>query len=299
MSTARSVPAGNGVAWLTRGFGTVRKHPGTLSVVLFLFFLAILAPVCIQLAAQFLMAGTVASLAVQLLAAVAMMLIAALLQVGILRLIDTLERTGTGSAASIFATFSDTDLIARALVFALIVVAVSIALIVVVLLALGPDMLGWYKTVLTQPMAAAAAAPPITRSPWLSAAIGLVGGIALFGVNTFGYAQVALTRTGGVEAFKDGLDASARNVLPIILNVVVVIVTLIVLLIPMLLLMLLVGFIGGLVHPLAGAVLILPIYFAYLIAMCALIYATMYHAWRDVFGDGAVIDTAPSPGLQA
>ena len=58
MSTARSVPVGNGVTWLTRGFSTLRKHPGTLAGAVFLLILAIIVPVCIQLAGQFLLAGT-------------------------------------------------------------------------------------------------------------------------------------------------------------------------------------------------------------------------------------------------
>lgn len=300
MDTARKVPAGNGVAWLTRGFGTVRKHPGTLAAAIFLLILAILGPVCIQLAAQLLLPGNpAASLAVQLLATLAIVFIASLLMVGLLRLIDTLERTGSGSATSIFSTFSDSDLMGRAVVFALLVLVASVVFIAVVLLSLGPEMLGWYKTILTQPMAVSEIAPPITRSPWLSVAIGLVGVLALFGINTFGYAQVALTRTGGVEAFMDGLKGTARNVLPILLNMVVVIVAMVVLTIPLVLLMMLLGFLGAMVHPLAGVVLALPVYVAFLLGLYALIFATMYHAWRDVFGDAAALGGSAPPVLQA
>ncbi len=302
MSSARSVPVGNGMTWLVRGFRTVRKHPGTLSIAMFLLVLAILVPVGIQLAAQFLLAGTSASIAIQLLATLAMVFIASLMMIGLLRLIDTLERTGSGQASSIFAAFSDTDLMVRAVTFALIVFVASMAFVVALLLTLGPDMLGWYRNVLTEPLgAAAAAAPPITGSPWLSAAVGLVGALALFGINTFGYAQVALTRARGGEAFMDGLHGTARNVLPILLNIVVVVIAIFAMVIPLVLLMMLFGFIGGLVHPLAGMVLIMPLYVAFMIALYALIFATMYHAWRDVFGDTATtaVEAVPSPSIQA
>lgn len=303
MSTARSVPAGNGVTWLTRGFATVRKHPVTLAIAMFLLVLAVLVPVCIQLAAQFLLAGTSASLAVQLLATLVMVFLASLLMVGLLRLVDTLERTGSGRASSIFSTFSDTDLMVRAVTFALIVLVVSVAFIAALLLTLGPDMLGWYKSVLTNPMGAAAAAPPpITGSPWLTAAVGLFGSLALFGVNTFGYAQVALTRVGGAEAFMDGLNGTARNLLPILVNIVVVILAMFALMIPLIVLMAVLGFVGALVHPLAGMVLIVPVYIAFMIALYALIFTTMYHAWRDVFGDPVVTAAplaSPPPQLQA
>ncbi|MEO6064315.1 MAG: hypothetical protein ABIP49_00850 [Lysobacterales bacterium] len=297
MSSARSVPAGNGVSWLTRGFGTLGKYPVTIGGAVFLLVLAILVPLCIQFAAQFLLTGTTA-LAVQLLATLAMVLITSLLMIGLLRLIDSLERTGTGSATSIFSTFSDSDLMARAVVFALIVLAVSIVFVVAVLLTLGPDMLGWYKTLITQPMTAGAAAPPITGSPWLSVVVGFVGALALFGVNTFGYAQVALTKAGGVEAFTDGLSATTRNVLPILVNMVVGIVTMLVLVIPMVLVLVVLGFIGGLLHPLAGAVLAVPLYAAFMAGLYALIFATMYHAWRDVFGDPLAPAAASVPPLQ-
>jgi len=303
MSTSRSVAAGNGVAWLTRGFGTVRKHAATLSIATFLLVLAVLVPVGIQLAAQFLLAGTSASLAIQLLATLVMVFLASLLMVGLLRLIDTLERTGSGRATSIFDVFTDTDLMARAVTFALIVLVVSIAFVVALLLTLGPDMLGWYKSVLMNPMgAAAAAAPPITGSPWLSAAVGLFGSLALFGINTFGYAQVALTRVGGAEAFMDGLNGTARNMLPILVNLVVVIIAIVVLVIPLVILMMLFGFVGGLVHPIAALLLTVPVYVGFMIALYALIFATMYHAWRDVFGESAVtaaLGPPPPPQLQA
>jgi len=188
--------------------------------------------------------------------------------------------------------------LSRAVVFALIVLAVSIVFVIVVLLTLGPDMLGWYKTLLAQPMTASPAAPPITGSPWLSIVVGFAGALALFGVNTFGYAQVALSRVSGVEAFTDGLTATARNVLPILVNMVVVTITMLVLIIPMVLVLLLLGFIGGLLHPLAGAVLAVPLYAAFVAGLYALVFATMYHAWRDVFGDPAELAAAPGSSSQ-
>lgn len=294
MNTARSVPAGNGVTWLTRGFGTLRRHPGTLAGAVFLLILAAILPIGVQLAGQFLLAGSAMSLVVQLLATVAMMFIMSLVVVGLMRLIDSLERNGTGSAFSIFATFGDAELMARAAVFALIVLVASALFIVLLLMTLGPEMLAWYKSVLTQPMAATAAAPPITGSPWLSALVGIAGALALFGVNTFGYAQVALTRASGTEAFQDGLGATARNLLPILLNLVVVIVVMVLLAIPMVILMAVLGFVGALVHPLGGLVLAVPLYVGFLLALYALIFATMYHAWRDVFDGGeAVLARAP------
>ncbi len=295
MSTARTVPAGNGVAWLTRAFSTVRRHPGPLGLAIFLLVIAILVPVCVQLAGQLLMPGTTAGMAVQVLAGLTMVIVASLMMVGVLRLIHSLETHGSGSATSIFETFGDTDLMLRAVVFALIVLVVSIAFIAVLLLAMGPDMLAWYGRLIVAPLEAGAAAPPITRSPWLAAAIGLFGGLALFGVNTFGYAQVALTRRSGTEAFMDGLEGTARNVLPILLNIVVVIAAILLITMPMLLLMMLAGFLGGLVHPVAAIALVVPFYIAYMLALYAVIFATMYHAWRDVFGDPAPIPIASPP----
>lgn len=296
MSTARSVPAGNGITWLTRGFATVRNHPGTTTAAVFLFLLALLVPVGLQFATNFLIPGAQASLAVQLLFTLTGLLVAALLQVGILRVFDSLERTGRATSSSIFATFGDVDLVTRTLAFALVVLAIYVVLVVVVLRALGPDMVDWYMHSLTQPMSASAVSPPMVHSPWTAVAIGVAGSIAMFGVNTFGYAQVALSPTSGAAAFMQGLQATARNMLPLLVNTIIVIGALLLLSIPMLLLMLLLGFIGGLVHPLAAVVLVMPVFLACLIAMCAVFYATMYHAWRDVFSEGAAAnDPAVTP----
>ncbi len=300
MSEARGVPAGNGLAWLTRGFDTVRKHPGTFSLAFLLFLFAILVPIGLQLTVNHLMPAAQTSIAVQLGWTLVVLFVAALLQVGMLRMVDSLERTGSANPTSLFATFGDTDLMARTLGFAAIAFLVYMVFAVVVLTMLGPDMLAWYGKALTQPLTAAAEPPPVTGSPWLAAAFGVAGSIAIVGINTFGYAQVALTRAGGFEAFMDGLRGSARNALPILVNIVVTIVSLVLLAIPMVLLMVLLGFIGGLVHPGLAVALAAPVYVAYLVGICAVIYATMYHAWRDVFGDGSVA-AAPttSPQLQA
>ncbi len=290
MSEFRSVPASHGAAWIGKAINTLRAQPGPITGAVSFLAIPVFLLVGIQVFAQFkLTAGSTEMIAVQVVTTLVMAFIGALMSVGVLRVIDTIVRGGEGRATAVFSVFSDSDVMARTLLFALLVLTLTVALFAVVLLALGPDMLAWYGSVLTQSFQSAeAAAPPIVRSVWLPALLGIVGVVLLAGLNTFGYAQVALTRASAVDAIVVGLQATGRNLMPIIVNMVLTILLMIVLVIPAVLLMLLFGFIGALVHPMAVAVVVGVMYFAFVIALYALIFGIMYHAWRDVLGEPEV-----------
>lgn len=287
MSQFRSVPASHGAAWIGSAINTLRAHPGPITGALSFLTIAVCILAGIQIFAQIkLTAGSTTMIAVQVVTTLAMALIGALMSVGVLRVIDTVVRGGEGRATAVFSVFSEPDVVARTLLFALLVLTMTVALFVVVLFALGPDMLAWYGGVLTESFASVeTAAPPIVRSVWLPALLGIVGVVLLAGLNTFGYAQVALTRISAVDAVVVGLQATGRNLMPIIVNMVLTVLLMLVLVIPAVLLMMLFGFIGALVHPMAVAVVVGVMYIAFVIALYALIFGIMYHAWRDVLGE--------------
>lgn len=290
MSVPRSVPARHGIAWIRSAFNTLRAHPGPITGAVSWLILAVMVPVGIQIIAELkLPAGSTAFFAAQAISSLVMVLVSSVLIAGGLRTIDTVARGGAARATAVFDVLSDPGLVTRAILFALMVLGITIALMVTVLTALGPDMLAWYAKAATQSMGSPAlATPPVARSAWLPVLLGFAGIVVISGLNTFGYAQVALGRKGAGAAFASGLQATSRNIPAILVNMILTVVLLVALSIPAVLLIMLFTFIGALVHQVVATLLLVALVLMALVALYALMFCIMYHAWRDVFGDPEV-----------
>jgi hypothetical protein len=53
--------------------------------------------------------------------------------------------------------------------------------------------------------------------------------------------------------------------------------------------------VGSAIHPAIGAVLVLAVYLAFLVAVYAVIFGVMYHMWRDICGPAEPQRDGPPP----
>lgn len=296
--TTRSRGPLAGLGWLTRGIQISFRHPKPLLGGAAILVLVCLLPSLITMPIQFLAlhTGTPPSPAIMGgIMALAMLLGLLLVPVyaGYLQVIDAAERGLPARVRDIFGPYQRGQ--APSLIgFALALLLVYVAVLAVIVLAAGGGLTSWYAQVL---VAQANHLPPPVGLPagfGTALALMLVFGLFLMGFYAISLGQVALRRRGVFGAMGDGLVGSLKNLLPLIVFAVSLVLAWLIVGIALILVAALLVLIGKLVSAWVAVVLIVPLYFALVLVMFAVMFATMYYLWRDVCGDDAAPAAVPT-----
>ncbi|QIL19509.1 hypothetical protein [Thermomonas sp. HDW16] len=291
--TTRAVGAGAGIGWLKQAVNLGRNNPKAIFGGAALLLAVILAlGIGFGLAAVLLGGamknGSVAMVALFVFSGVAMVVMAALI-VGYLRLLDAVENGQPASAADVFAGFSDMAVSGRAIGFILLLAIAQNLLLALLISALAPGFGDWYLQNLQDSMAGVEAVPTIPTG--FGAAMVIMWTIGLFGyaVQSIGLGQVALRNRGIGGALGDGVKGAAKNLLPLLVFLLVVVAAVVVLMLVVFLGAMLLGVVAKLLGGWVVALVGIPLYIAFILAMLVVMFGVMYFMWRDVCGDGTAL----------
>ena len=96
-------------------------------------------------------------------------------------------------------------------------------------------------------------------------------------------------------AFGDGVLATLKNVLPVLVIAALAMAGGFALVLVFGVVASLVTIVAGLLHPALGAFLVLPMYLVLLLVLYVVMFGAMYVMWRDICGEAAA-PTGPAPG---
>lgn len=298
--TTRALGPGAGFNWIRRAINLGAGNPRAVFGGAALFIVAIMGAVILitlvlGLFAATLQPGGTASLVVSLLVTLPLLMVAACLMVGYLRVIDAVEGGRPASAVDTFRGFADMQTSLRALGVLVVLVVVQNALLAGIVAVFSPGLAEWYVELMQaqaagQPPTAAAMTPP--EGSGLAILLVTVLTLLIYAVQAISLAQVALAGRGIGGALTDGFSGALRNLLPVLVLVLVAIAAAIVLGIALLLVALVIGLLANLLGAWIAMVLGIPLYVAVVLAMVVVSFGVMYHMWRDVTG-GNTTDTTP------
>ena len=221
---------------------------------------------------------------------------------GYLRLLDASERGRPAHANEIFHIFRAGHVWRTCMVFALLMLMVHLVVASALVSQLGNGVLEWYADVadrVQQAQQAGAKPPVIPELP--EGAIGLLGlgsvWMLLFGCAfAIGLGQIALLGRGARAALVDGFAGTFKNLLPLLVMAVLGFCAMAVVTIALMMVLVVVAGIAGLVHPMLGFAVFLPLYVAFLTVLYAVLLSVMYQVWRDIAGEGAAPVDPAGPG---
>jgi hypothetical protein len=301
--TTKAMGPARGWDWLMRAVNLGRNNPKAIFGAVAWVALVALIPSVIQLCLQYgLKLGPTAVLPVIGATTLLSILIYPLLIGGLLRVIDAAENGRPTRAGAVFDAFRSGHGGGRLIGFGLLITAIYIGLFLVVIYLFGRDFLHWYWDLITAAQANPGKPPQIGSLPeGFGRLLGLGMLVAMFfsGVYAIGFGQVALAGRRVGEALSDGFAGTLKNVLPIVVLAVIVVVGFVVLAVAFGLVAAILGAIGALVHPALGMVLLLPVYFAMILAMYVVMFGVMYFMWRDICGDASPAPASPADQFQA
>jgi hypothetical protein len=162
----------------------------------------------------------------------------------------------------------------------------------------GPTYWQEYLGALQGAMGGATPVMPQPAHPGLLAIAQLAFNYFTYAVMLFAVPLVLFSNLGIVEAVKDALRASVRNVGANLVAAGLFVAGTLVAAIVVLLISQLFLWIGGLVHPAVGALLMTLPLLAFAAAMLVMLAGGAYIAWRDTFDDPQA-PTQPFNGIEA
>ena len=269
MQTKSMGPAA-GWRWLAAAVNLGRNNPKALFGAAALMMGVALLPSLLQVAAIEIAGpeNVQLSMAVALIATLALMLVFPLLLAGFLRVVHAVESGQPTRATALFDAFRAGHGRGRVIGIGLLLLAVYLLLVALVLGLAGREVAAWYVEVWSMAQAATPGA--------------------------------ALNGRGVGAAFGDAVAGTLKNVLPLAVLALLGLVGMVVAAVVIALVVLLLVMLGGLVSPALGAILAIPVYAAFLVMLYVVMFGVMYFIWRDVCG-GAVATTpvADHAGFEA
>ncbi|QOD91170.1 hypothetical protein H2514_00285 [Lysobacter sp. CW239] len=304
--TTRAMGPMAGIGWLTRALNLGRNNPkaifGGVALLTLTMLVAAVAGAMLQAGIVMVLGNSisamVAGMAVMMVVVVVLM---AMLLVGFLRLIDAVESGRPARALGVFAGFGDLAASLRTIGFFVLLAIVQNLLLLGLLSVLASDVIGWYVQAMQASMAGGAP-PELTSLPnglGIASVLMLVIGLVFYGVQAVGLCQIALRGRGVFGAMADGFAGAVKNLLPLLVFVLACLVAMVVLAIAVFLLAMLIGLIGKFVGVWLAIVLAVPLYFAAMLAMYAVMFGAMYHLWRDVCDGGSRDEAVMAEALTA
>jgi hypothetical protein len=213
------------------------------------------------------------------------------LYVGYLQVIDAAERGLPARARDVFKPYRQGEAL-PAIGYALTLAVISIVVLGIVILATGGGVVSWYMQLLAAQVSHQPP-PALPHGAGIALALGMVLGLFMMAFNAVSLGQIALRRRGVFGALGDGFVGALKNLLPMLTLTLGSILAWIVVAIGLVLVMIVIGLLGLLVGKWLMLAVVIPIEFALMLAMFAVMFGVMYHLWRDVCGDAAVIAGPP------
>jgi hypothetical protein len=215
---------------------------------------------------------------------------------GFMRVIDASRNGRPVSALMLFEPFKPGQNGTQLALFGLCMLAVYVAFLALVVLTVGHDMGTWYMQVLAHQAPFGSPPHPLPKLPAnfaLTLALLTVFLLFYFGATAIGVGQASLRGEAGLAAFRDGIAGAFKNVLPLVVLAICGILALLVVSVVL-------GFVGVLVIGLvflaskvAGIVIAIIFYIAFILFMFAIMMGINYAIWHDVAGATPEADTPP------
>lgn len=292
----RSKGAGAGFGWLSNGIRAGFSHPKPLFGGAALLVVACLLPSLITVPMQFYAARTgmppsITTSAMIMAISVLFGLLIIPLYAGYLQLVSAAELEQPVRVSDIFKPYRQGDAW-RLIGLGLANFVIYIAGFVIIILAAGSGIVGWYMQVL----AAQASQLPPPAPPggfWTALALIMVFGLLMMGFYAISLGQVALNRRSVFGAIGDGVIGASKNVLPLLVFALSSILASIVVVIVFVIAAALIALIARLIGPWLVFAVLVPLYIALLLLMFSVMFGVMYHLWRDVCGDDDAIAMPP------
>lgn len=292
--TTRALGPAAGWSWLAKAINLGRGNPKAVIGAIALLAVVALVPSLVQLVLQQLLpVETVMVLAGVM--TLVMIVVYPLLIGGVLRVIHATEQGLPTRALAVFDSFRPSEDRARLVAFGVVMAVIYIAMFAIVIGIFGKGFLSWYMQIIQISADFSAAGdtskPPVYPPPpegmGTMMALLMAFGLYFGGVYAIGFGQVALANRPLKQALSDGFAGSLKNLLPIIVLAAlsffgVMALSFVLMLVGGVLLL-----IGGLIHPLVAALLVMPLYLAMLLVVYMVMFGVMYHLWRDVCADPA------------
>lgn len=303
--TVKSVSMGAPFQWFMKALDIGGKNPRALFGGFLILLVVALVPTLVQLGVEH---GLKPSLNVLLAVYGVIMVLSLLLMPPItgsaLRLVHACEQGRPASAFDVLDGYRDGGFAVRMILTSLMMLACFL-IVFGLLWALMPG-----KDFMMELFARSAATPPggqpdMSGMPpfppsfllWLLGAMAFL--LVLSHVYLLTYAQAALAGQGPVAATAQGFKAVLRNLLPFIgFTLAALAVGFVVLLVLGVVLALVIGLLAT-VSPVVGIAIGVPLYIGLMLVMYVVMFGFYYHAWRDIFGEAAVLPPPVSDAIVA
>lgn len=294
MATRMTSPLA-GFGWLRNAVNVGARKPGTLLLAALLLFLVSLVPSLITMPIQLGMPGDMTAfygaLAIAMIAGLALSPVFA----GFLQVIDAIEQGRPVRARDVFGAYRN-GVAMPSILFGLAMLLVYFAAVAVGFAAAGPDIRDVYLALLSG--GATATPPPVADVEVMRAGFLRMFGIVfvlmlpIVGIWAIGFGQIAIGRRGVGEALRDGVTGAFKNLLPMLILAVAIIVGGFVLALLFALVLIVLSAIASFIHEYVAFAVIVPLYFAFAMAVYVVSFALAYFFWRDVCASNASPDVA-------
>jgi len=236
-----------------------------------------------------------------LLAMLPVMFVMAAMMVGFLRLIYAVESGRQASPGDVFAGFRDWPASLRAIGFVIVLAIIQNLLLAALIATLAPDFGSWYLHNLQGSLSGHPQPPPETLPAGFSVAMAVMFPLNLFfyALQAVGLGQISLRGRGVGGALADGASGAIKNLLPMLVAMLLIFAALFALMLVLAVVVAFLALMGKLVGMWLVAVVAIPLYVAFMLAMVVVAFGVMYYMWRDICGDGAATPALPSDRIQA
>lgn len=208
--------------------------------------------------------------------------------VGWLRLCQNLDHKNAASGFDILKPYKDKQLWLRSIGFALLAMAIYLAVLGLFALAFSGVISEFMQQVQAQQLAAlsgAAPAPPSFPLGFLLAYFGLLAVASFLQlVYIVGFSEISLRPTAPIEAMKQAAVGVFKNAFKLILFLIctAIIFYIALLIVGLILSLIVVAF--SFIHPAAGAIVAAALFFPVLLCSYPLMFAGHYFMWKSIMG---------------
>jgi hypothetical protein len=300
----RKIPVSQGLAWFRAAIDLGARNPKAVFGAALLFmatlylFAAVMAVVVVVVRGEATAQPNLALMAIAFVPLfIGLMVLVPILLGGMMHVIREAEAGRPVRARDLFAPFRSPRLPALALLGLFQIVLAILGGMVFIALA-GPTYWQEYLGAIRGAMGGATPVMPQPAHPGLLALAQLTFNYFTYAVMLFAVPLVLFSNLGIVEAVKDALRASVRNVGANLVAAGLFVAGTLVAAIVVLLISQLFLWIGSLVHPAVGALLMALPLLAFAAAMLVMLAGGAYIAWRDTFDDPQA-PTQPFNGIEA
>ena len=291
MSTRAMGPLA-GIGWLKSGINLGRTNSKAIFGGAALVLVGTLLPSAITFPLQKAMAADPRTFGIIMLISMLAGLLLAPLIGGFFAVIDAAENGRPTKATNVFALYRR-GTFARMVGFGvgmLVLYAIAMGLVLAVV---GTGIVHWYMAVLAaQANHHPEAIPSLPAGFGAALALGCVLWLLITGVYAIALGQVALAGRPTLNALRDGLSGSLKNLLPLLVMVIVGFFAMLVFMLVFGLLVVLLALLGKLVGMWLMIALVVPLYIAMFLALYVVMFGAMYAMWRDICADDRQTDAS-------